>query len=288
MTTRPRSGVLAADACDCHMHVFDPAWPLAAGATMQAPPASTLQDYRVVQSALGLSRVVVVQSGAYGFDNRCMLTALATLGDTARGVVTIEPTLDDSRLAQLHAAGVRGVRFMMLNRPLLSWDALEPMAERIAHLGWHINLQLDGAEFPRLQQRLARLSVPLVIDHNGKFMSPPGVDAPEFRALRVLMDSGRCWIKLSAPYETSSTGAPDYADVSVLASTLARAYPQRCLWASNWPHVGRATPPRDADLLALLLRVWVPDDEGSLRRILVDNPCQLYGFPPTPTPFLPH
>ncbi len=87
------------------------------------------------------------------------------------------------------------------------------------------------------------LPVPLVIDHNGKFLSPPGVDAPQFRALCSLMDTGRCWIKLSAPYETSRTGAPDYADVSLLARTLAQAYPQRCLWASNWPHVGRASPP---------------------------------------------
>lgn len=78
MTTRPLSGVLAAGACDCHMHVFDPAWPLAASATAPAPPASTLQDYRAVQTALGLSRAVVVQSTAYGFDNRCMLDALAT------------------------------------------------------------------------------------------------------------------------------------------------------------------------------------------------------------------
>jgi predicted TIM-barrel fold metal-dependent hydrolase len=36
--------------------------------------------------------------------------------------------------------------------------------------------------------------------------------------------------------------------------------------------------PNDADLLDLLLE-WVPD--GAMRkRILVDNACALYGFPP--------
>lgn len=218
MTTHPGSVAPGAGACDCHMHVFDPAWPLAAGATVQPPPASTLHDYQAVQKALGLTRTVVVQSTGYGFDNRCMLAALAELGDNARGVATIEPTLDDASLARLHAAGVRGVRFMMLNQPLLPWDALEPMAQRIAPLGWHINLQLDGGELGRFQHRLARLPVPLVIDHNGKFLSPPSVDAPAFRALCALMDTGRCWVKLSAPYETSRSGAPDYADVSVLAT----------------------------------------------------------------------
>jgi D-galactarolactone isomerase len=267
---------MPAGACDCHCHVFDPAYPLAATASAPAPVRATLADYRHVQAELGLSRAVLVQSSAYGFDNRCMLAALAELGDQARGVVTLPPTVDDATLAQLQAAGVRGVRFMMLNRPLLSWDALLPMAERIAPLGWHINLQMDGAEFPRRMQQLAALPVPLVIDHNGKFLSPPGIDAPQFRALCELMDTGRCWVKLSAPYETSRTGAPDYADVSLLARTLARSYPQRCLWATNWPHVGRTAPPRDADMVSLL-RSWAPQDDV-FRRILVDNPQQLYGF----------
>ncbi len=263
-------------ACDCHFHVFDPAYPLAATASAVAPERAKLADYRTVQAELGLTRGVLVQSTAYGFDNRCMLAALAELGGSGRGVVTIAPSVDDATLAQLHAAGVRGVRFMMLNRPVLSWDALEPMAARIAPMGWHVNLQMDGADFPQHLQQLANLPVPLVIDHNGKFLSPPGVDAPEFLALRSLMDTGRCWIKLSAPYETSRAGAPDYADVGQLALTLAQAYPQRCLWASNWPHVGRANPPRDADMLALL-HAWAPDTD-TVRRILVDNPRQLYGF----------
>ena len=263
-------------ACDCHVHVFDPAYPLAATASTVPPERARLADYRKVQAELGLTRAVLVQSSGYGFDNRCMLAALAELGANGRGVVTLAPTVDDATLAQLHAAGVRGVRFMMLNQPVLSWDALLPMAERIAPLGWHVNLQMDGAGFAHRLQELANLPVPLVIDHNGKFLTPPGVDAPQFQALRSLMDNGRCWIKLSAPYETSRTGAPDYADVSLLARTLAQAYPQRCLWASSWPHVGRANPPRDADMLSLL-RAWAPDSD-TLRRILVDNPQQLYGF----------
>jgi 2-pyrone-4,6-dicarboxylate lactonase len=35
--------------------------------------------------------------------------------------------------------------------------------------------------------------------------------------------------------------------------------------------------PNDGDLLDLLAD-WVPD-EAARRRILVDNPCALYGFP---------
>jgi D-galactarolactone isomerase len=273
---RAASVTVPPGAWDCHFHVFDPAYSLAATASAPAPQHATLADYRKVQAELGLTRTVLVQSTAYGFDNRCMLSALAELGPQGRGVVTLAPDVDDVTLAQLHASGVRGVRFMMLNQPVLSWDALAPMAERIAPLGWHVNLQMDGADFPQRLPQLAKLPVPLVIDHNGKFLMPPAIDAPEFRALRSLLDGGRCWVKLSAPYETSRTGAPDYADVSLLARTLAQAYPQRCVWASNWPHVGRATPPRNAELLRLL-HDWAPDADA-VRRILVDNPQQLYGL----------
>ncbi len=105
--------------------------------------------------------------------------------------------------------------------------------------------------------------------------------APEhesFRALLRLVDTGRCWVKLSAPYETSRRGPPRYDDVSDLARALVRHAPERLLWASNWPHpsaVG-AGPPDDADLLDLLLD-WAPDAR-TRARILADNAAELYAF----------
>jgi len=269
------SSTLPAGACDCHMHVFEAHWPLAPTA-LSTPPVAPVSAYRAVQQALGLSRVVVVQPTAYGFDNRCTLDALAQLGSAARGVAVVDAQVPEATLQQMHEAGIRAVRFQMLPGGALPWDALEPVAARIRPFGWHVNLQLDGALFPQFEARLARLEVPLVIDHNGKFLTPPRVDAPEVQALRRLLDGGRCWIKLSAPYETSQDGPPGYEDVSALARTFAHAYPQRCLWASNWPHLNQRTLPEDASLLALLFD-WAPDT-ASAHRILVDNPQALYGF----------
>ena len=62
-------------ACDCHMHIFDSRFPLAAKARRQEKDAS-VADYRAVQKRLGLERVVVVQPTAYGRDNRCTLEAI--------------------------------------------------------------------------------------------------------------------------------------------------------------------------------------------------------------------
>jgi D-galactarolactone isomerase len=66
--------------------------------------------------------------------------------------------------------------------------------------------------------------------------------------------------------------------VGVLAKALVRHAPERMLWASNWPHPSEPSDakPDEARLLDLLLE-WAPDDV-TRRKILVDNPAELFGF----------
>jgi D-galactarolactone isomerase len=171
---------------------------------------------------------------------------------------------------------------MMLAGGVLPWSSLEPMAERIASLGWHINLQLDGRDLPQYETRLLALRCTVVIDHLGKFLGPVAESEDSVASLHRLLDRGHCWIKLSAPYESSISGPPDYADIAPLAAALARRHPQRCLWASNWPHPNVRPSPDEATLLA-----WTRNAVGDPRRwqqILVHNPAQLYGFAAAPQP----
>jgi D-galactarolactone isomerase len=184
--------------------------------------------------------------------------------------------VSDNELARLDRAGVRGVRYFMLKGGLLPWDSLEAMAARIAPFGWHINLQLDGRDLPQHLPMLERLPVNLVIDHNGKFLEPVGTGDPAFGCLLRLLDAGRTWVKLAAPYETSKIGPPHYDDVGALARTYVRTHPERCLWASNWPHPNQNPQPSSAAMLDLLLE-WAGDDV-TRRRILVDNPATVYGY----------
>lgn len=260
-------------ACDCHVHVYEPGYPLAPTATFQ-PPHAPASAYQAVQQALGLGRVIVVQPTGYGFDNRCTLDAIAQLGPGARGIAVVPPDIPQRELQLLHEAGIRGVRYMMLAGGLLGWDTLEAMARRIAPLGWNINLQLDGRALPRHEALLQRLPCPVVIDHVGKFLGPVDPTGEAMTTLHRLLAAGHCWIKLSAPYESSRSGPPDYADVAALVRALAQAHPQRCLWASNWPHPNVVPRPSDAALLD-----WAEALLGDAReRILVDNPARLYGF----------
>jgi D-galactarolactone isomerase len=263
-------------ACDCHVHVYDASRPLAPTATFK-PPHAPWSAYQAVQQSLGLARAVLVQPTGYGLDNSVLLDALAQAGGAARAVVVLPPDVSDAELQRLNAQGVRGVRFMMLPGGVLPWDALAPMAARIAALDWHINLQLDGRELPQRRALIDALPCAVVIDHTGKFLEPVPVSDAAFRALLSVLERPQRWVKLSAPYETSKVGPPHYDDVTVLAQALLRAHPERCLWASNWPHPNRVPVPSDASMLALLDE-WTESDRALRDRVLAGNPAALYGF----------
>src|SRR3954453_8458132 len=67
-------------ACDCHVHVFDPArFPYVAKRVYTPPPAS-VEELLDLQKALRMDRVVVVQPSVYGADNACTLDAVHRLG----------------------------------------------------------------------------------------------------------------------------------------------------------------------------------------------------------------
>ena len=262
--------------CDTHMHIYESRFPTAPTASF-TPPDATVADYLKVRARLGITRTVVVQPSTYGTDNRCTLAAIAALGDSARGIAVVDTSVTDAELDRLTKAGIRGIRFHMLPGGALPWDILETMAARVGNFGWHVQLQLDGRTLPDREPLLKKLPGTLVVDHVGKFLEPVPPDHPGMKVLLRLLDNGRTWVKLSAPYEWSKAGPPNYSDVGRLASTLAKAAPDRTLWATNWPH---PTPgldrPDDAWTLDMLLE-WVPD-EKTRNKALVDNPARLYGF----------
>ena len=259
------------------MHIYDSRFPLAANARRKEADAP-VSEYRKVQERLGLERVVVVQPTAYGKDNRCTLQAIAELGPAARGVAVVDDSVTDAELGRLTLAGIRGVRFRMLDTPELPWELLPSMAARLVAIGWHVQFQMDGRYLHERESLLAALPCTLVVEHIGKFLEPVPPSDPGFQALLRLLDSGRVWVKLSGVYMMSKSGPPLYEDIGVLAKALVRHAPQRLVWASNWPHPlpSRTFAPDDAALLDVLLD-WAPE-ESTRNRILATNPAQLYGF----------
>jgi D-galactarolactone isomerase len=262
--------------CDTHMHFYNAKFPSAPTALM-TPDDAWIDDYRAVQAHLGLERVVVVQPTTYGKDNSCQIEAMAAFGDQARAVFVVDETTPEEELERLTKLGGRGARFHMLPGGAVPWDILEAVAARVHEFGWHIQLQLNGRELPAREAMLKRLPGTLVVDHVGRFTQPVEPDHEAFKALLRLLEGGKFWVKLSAPYESFADQPLDYGKIAVEARALVAAAPDRMLWASNWPHPGKDWLPDDAEHLDLLLD-WV-DDDATRNRILVSNPAELYGFP---------
>lgn len=265
--------------CDCHMHIYGDAteFPAAPESPFRPVPGGDFDAYVRMHRLLGLERAVVVQPSVYGTDNRCTMDAVERLGSRARAVVVVDETVEDAELQRLTEAGARGLRFFMLPGGVLGWDKLAPLAARVAPFGWHIQLQMDGRHLHEREAEIAGLGCPVVIDHNGKFLEPVETDHPGFLALCRLIDAGKAWVKTSGVYETSKDGFPDYGDVARLARALIDRFPERCVWATNWPHPSKPDDaPDDSHLLDLFER-WCGSD-AVLRRILVENPATLYDF----------
>ncbi len=263
--------------CDTHMHFYDTLVPSAPGGP-PLPGDFSVPMYRELQQRLGMSRVVVVQANAYQDDNRVMLDAMKQLGAQAKGVAVVKANVAESEIARLTQAGVCGQRIFNLPGGAVNIAAMHPVMARVHPFGWYANVQLDGRDLPKYESSIERLPGRFVIDHVGKFLEPVAPDHAAFKALLRLLDTGRCWVKLAAYYETSKSGTPGYEDVALLARMLIRHAPERMIWASNWPHPSApaGNKPDDADLLDLLLE-WAPD-ETVRQRIFVDNPAELFGF----------
>ena len=70
-----------------------------------------IEFYLDVHAQLGFSRGVLVQGGAYKFDNRAMLDALDRHPDSLRGVALLPANSSEAELAALMDHKVRALRF---------------------------------------------------------------------------------------------------------------------------------------------------------------------------------
>ena len=265
-------------ACDTHMHLFGPE------AKYPFSPASHYisrdmlpETYIDLQNRLGLSRAVIVNPGPYGLDYKLLADVLAQYPDRFRGVVLMAPDTPASEYARLNKLGVRGVRFISKQRAINAPKLSRETAARAAEHGWHVQFYPHGTDLIDYADELLALPNDIVLDHFASIPAEGGVDQPAVKILLGMLDTGRVWVKLSAPMRCTEENLP-YPKLTPLAQTLVRHAPERMLWASDWPHVsldGREMP-NDGDLLDLLAE-WAPD-EAVRNRILVDNPDKLYGF----------
>jgi predicted TIM-barrel fold metal-dependent hydrolase len=277
-------------ACDCHVHIIGPTdkYPMVPYRAY-TPPQATVAQLRAMRSRIGISRNVIVQPSFYGFDNSCMLDAMAELGPSARGIAVVAPNTQLATLRDLDAKGVRGLRVNLEsagNRdPKAAVAFLQQYATLVKPLNWHIQVFAAVSVIGQIAGQIADLGVPVVVDHFGLPAAADGFGQRGFGGMFDLVTSKIIYVKLSAPYRVSKL--PDYSDTEWLGRTLLQGAPDRMLWASDWPHtqtipgrpLDQVTPFYRIDNAAVMRRFvsWCPD-EAVRKMILVDNPAKLYRF----------
>ncbi|HUV57488.1 MAG TPA: amidohydrolase family protein [Acidimicrobiales bacterium] len=271
--------VLPAGSVDAHCHVFGPGELFPYAPERKYTPCDASKDQLfALRDHLGFTKNVVVQATCHGTDNAAMLDVLISSEDRARGVATIEPTISAGQLDDMHAAGVRGVRFNYVKR-LVDPEPDEyyhRIVEKIAPLGWHVVIYFEAADLAQRWRFFTSLESTVVVDHMGRPDVAQPVDGPEFGLfLRLMREHENFWSKVTCPERLSRSGPPNYDDVVPFAKRVVDEFPDRVLWGTDWPHPNlKGDMPDDGKLVDFIPRIATSADRQ--RRLLVDNPNRLY------------
>ncbi|MGE8666955.1 MAG: amidohydrolase family protein [Achromobacter mucicolens] len=281
MPVTPRHA-LPAGACDTHCHVFGPydRFPLQHPSSYAAPDAPASRYLRMLDT-LGASRGVLVQPAPYGTNPDALLDALREGAGRLRGIAVADPSVTDAQLQALHDGGVRGLRFVEARDPAgnlfpgsVGFDQVAALAPRMKQFGLHAQLWAPCDTYLRHLPELAKLDLPLVIDHLGSLVPARGEADPVFQLLRRLLADGRIWMKLTVCRVGT---APDYENARGIHDAFTAANPDQVLWGSDWPFVRMGAAAPSADALVDLAHDWLGND-ALRKQVWVDNPERLYGF----------
>ncbi len=266
-------------AVDAHCHVFGPSAEFPFAPERKYTPCDAGKDQLfALRDHLGFSRNVIVQATCHGRDNAATMDACRAAGDLARGIASVRHDIDVDELAEMHEAGIRGVRFNFVKRLVDATprEHFTAVAERIQQFGWSIVVYFEAADLAELTPFLESLPGIIVVDHMGRPNVDKGVDHPDFQRFVDLMDRNEnIWSKVTCPERLSVSGPPDYDDVVPFAKRIVDAFPDRVLWGTDWPHPNmKSHMPDDGNLVDYIPRIATTAE--AQRKLLVDNPMRLY------------
>ena len=268
------------------MHAVDPLkFPLAKDAKYQPSP-HTIHDAQEFLSPLGISKMIIVQPSIYNNDNACTIDALKRLGPkNGRAVIQFDPeTTSLDQLKQWNELGVRGVRLNFKSVGAKPESAslaakLHKYADAVRSLGWVLELYIGMEDIPLLEPIVPDLGdVKICIDHLGH-PSPASLSTaqsstvlPGFNNLANLLRLDNVWVKVSAAYRLDKD--PEHPLIQSLARWILRTRPDRCVFATDWPH----TRFEGIDVTSYLEQLfnWCDAENVPLKKVLVDNAEELF------------
>lgn len=220
---------------DTHAHIYLKDQPVVADATHRPQRSFTTEDYLATLDANGVLFGVIAAPSFLGSYNDYTLDAMAR-HRRLRATAIVEPGIDIYNLKAMDAAGIVGIRFSLRDYagvPDLSTPVYRRLLRRVADLGWHVHVYAEGERIAALAPQLLDAGVNLVIDHFGNPDPALGEASPGFQAVLRGVQTGRCWVKVSAPYRS-----PGCDHAALAARLLREAGTERMLFGSDWPFVG--------------------------------------------------
>ena len=270
--------ILPKGAVDAHCHVFGPAGTFPFAPERKYTPCDAGKDKLFeLRDFLGFERNVIVQATCHGKDNRALMDACRAAGERARGVATVGTDITEAELAEMHAAGVRGVRFNFVKRLVDATpkEVFIGIAEKIQQFGWSIVVYFETADLEELTPFLRRLPGIIVVDHMGRPDVAKGTNHPDWRRFVNLMaDNENIWSKVTCPERLSISGPP-YSDVIPYAAEVVSTFPDRVLWGTDWPYPNMKSHMPDDGQLVDFIPLIAPEQDKQ-QKLLIDNPMRLY------------
>ena len=269
---------LPADAVDAHCHVFGPSPNFPFAPERKYTPCNAGKDQLyALRDHLGFTRNVIVQATCNGRDNSAMVDACRSAGDLARGVASVGADITWTELADMHEAGVRGVRFNFVKRLVDATpkEIFIRIADKIQEFGWSIVVYFEAADLEELEPFLKKLPGIIVVDHMGRPDVTKGVCHTDFeRFISLMADNESIWTKVTCP-ERLTVAGPPYDDVVPYYQAIVDRFEDRVLWGTDWPHPNmKSHMPDDGALVDYNPRIALTATQQ--QKLLVDNPMLLY------------
>ncbi len=264
---------------DSHCHVLDPqrfAYASNVAYRPQGQEIGTADYFAHVMEAYGVQHALLVgPNSGYGFDNRCLLDAIAQGAGRFKGIAVLADDTSSERLQALQAQGIVGVAFNVSLHGCVYYQGIEPLLQRMAGLGLWAQFQVEADQLLDLMPMIERTQVPVLIDHCGRPRLSDGLQAPGVQALLALGRSGRAVVKISGYAKFSQQLFP-FDDVNAHVDQLVQAFGMaRCIWASDWPYL---KAPYRMDYGTLLKCAERSFKAHELQQLMWDNPKRLFGF----------
>lgn len=237
---------------DCHAHIYEHITAIPNARYLPSAPAP-LSNWRCHLDHNGLKGGVIVQVSFLGTDNFELCAALAKLERRRfAGVAVVALDVSDAELDRLAKAGVRGIRWNLVQGakiPDLSAPSVREFLGRLRRNNLHLEIHLEGRRLAPILPQITDQGVRVVVDHFGLPCDPNPDRDPLVSAVAGLSDVSALYFKFSAPYRTAFDL---HAHARELLTRIPRA---NVVWGSDWPHTQHE---QNAELASLfdLRRGW--------------------------------